>query len=257
MIGRTGLLLALAMAVLTVGPAQSADTTRQSATAFLSAELRAEQEDDTRNRGLLWVDRGQELWARPEGARAVSCATCHGTAGTLRGAATRYPAVDPASGTLLNLELRINRCRVTHQGAEGLAHESEALLGLTALVAYQSRGLPVTVTIDGAARPFFEAGKAFWHERQGQLNLACSQCHDDNVGRKLRGDTISSGLGTGFPAYRLEWDGLGSLGRRLRACQIGVRAASTPPASTEQLALELYLAWRARGLPLESPAVRR
>jgi sulfur-oxidizing protein SoxA len=131
------------------------------------------------------------------------------------------------------------------------------LLGLTALVAYQSRGLPVTVTIGGAARPFFEAGKAFWHERQGQLNLACSQCHDDNVGRKLRGDTISSGLGTGFPAYRLEWDGLGSLGRRLRACQIGVRAASTPPASTEQLALELYLAWRARGLPLESPAVRR
>ena len=50
---------------------------------------------------------------------------------------------------------------------------------------------------------------------------------------------------------------LGSLHRRLRSCYFSVR--SEPPAhgSPDHLALELYLAWRAKGLVIETPAVRR
>ena len=89
------------------------------------------------------------------------------------------------------------------------------------------------------------------------MNLACGQCHDDKVGRKLRGDVISSGLGTGYPAYRLEWNTLGSLHRRLRACSLGVRATQFEPGSPQYLALELFLAGRANGLPMEAPGLRR
>ena len=110
---------------------------------------------------------------------------------------------------------------------------------------------------DGPARPFYETGQKLWNERQGQLNLSCAQCHDDNVGRKLRGDTISSAVPTGYPVYRLEWQGLGSLHRRLKACQLGVRAVQFEQGAPEYLALELYLAVRANGLPMESPALRR
>lgn len=117
--------------------------------------------------------------------------------------------------------------------------------------------MPLSVSADGAAKPFFEAGKAFYERRQGQLNLACTQCHDGLVGRKLRGDTISHGVGTGYPAYRLEWNGLGSLHRRLRACSLGVRATQFAYGSDEYLALELYLAVRARGLAVEAPGLRR
>lgn len=85
----------------------------------------------------------------------------------------------------------------------------------------------------------------------------CGQCHDDNAGRRLRGDVISSGVGTGYPAYRLEWNTLGSLHRRLRACSLGVRATQFDYGSREYHALELYLAVRARGLPVESPGLRR
>ena len=35
-----------------------------------------------------------------------------------------------------------------------------------------------------------------------------------------------------------------------------MRAEIYEPGSPEHIALELYLAWRARGLPVETPAVR-
>ena len=174
----------------------------------------------------------------------------------MKGVAARYPAVDKETGGLLNLELRIEQCRTRRQNAPAFGYESESLLALTAYVAGQSRGLPMTVAIDGPAKPHFEAGRDFYTRRQGQLNLACAQCHVGLVGKRLRGDTVSSGVGTGFPAYRMEWNGLGSLHRRFRACSFAVRATLHEPGSPEYLTLELYLAWRARGLPIETPAVR-
>lgn len=235
---------------------QGSSTGLHSAREFLSPALQAEQDDPARNRAMVWVDGGGDLWRAANGG-GKSCASCHGEPAAMSGAAARYPAVDMASGQLVNLEGRINLCRQRYQGLAPLAYESEPLLSLTALIAFQSRGRPVGVSVEGAAKPYFEYGERLFHERQGQLDLACSQCHVDNVGRKLRGDTISSGLSTGFPAYRLEWQGLGSLHRRLRACHIGVRANEPEAGSREHLALELYLAWRGRGEPVEAPGLRR
>jgi len=89
------------------------------------------------------------------------------------------------------------------------------------------------------------------------MNLACAGCHDRNWGKRLYTETISQGHPTAFPAYRLEWQGLGSLSRRIRACLFGVRARMPPPGAQELTEIALYLAWRAQGLPLEAPGVRR
>ena len=83
-------------------------------------------------------------------------------------------------------------------------------------------------SIDGPARAAFERGREFYARRHGQMNLACTHCHDQNWGKRLLGETISQGHGTGFPAYRLEWQALGSLQRRLRACLFGIRAEMPP-----------------------------
>ena len=101
-----------------------------------------------------------------------------------------------------------------------------------------------------------EAGRAIFNMRQGQLDLACAQCHDDNRGRKLAGITLTQGHPTGYPLYRLEWQTLGSLQRRLRNCLIGMRAEPYAYGAPEYIALEAYLMWRARGMAVESPAVR-
>jgi sulfur-oxidizing protein SoxA len=219
---------------------------------YLSPGLRAPQEDPSRHPGWLWVDEGEALWRRGE----RSCQSCHGDIASMAGVAARYPAV-ASDGALLNLEGRIERCRTQHQGQPAFGHETDALLSLTATIALRSRGMPVSVAVDGSAAPFLEEGRRLYETRQGQLNIACTQCHDDNAGRRLRGDVISNGLGTGYPAYRLEWNAVGSLHRRLRACQLGVRATQFEPGAPEYLALELFLADRARGLPVEAPGLRR
>jgi len=225
---------------------------------FAGADVRAMQADDLANPGTLWVERGAKLWDAPAGTTQRSCASCHGDANaSMRGVATRYPAVDKGSGTLFDLDARIDDCRTHRQGASSLARESDDLVALTAFVAYQSRGMPLAVSIDGRAREAFERGRAFYNERHGQMNLACTQCHEQNWGKHLLRETVSQGHGTAFPAYRLEWQGLGSLQRRIRACLFGVRAEMPPPGASILTDLELYLAWRAQGLPLEAPGVRR
>jgi sulfur-oxidizing protein SoxA len=229
----------------------------RSGRAFLAPETRAQQDDLTLNPGMLWVEKGAALWRRPEGAAARSCASCHGDPASLAGAAARYPAYEPRRRGLINLEGRIQECRSERQQGAALAYESDDLLALTALVAHQSHGRPLNVRIDGPARPFFDAGRALYYERQGQLDLACAQCHEANWGKRLRAEPISQGHPNGYPTYRLEWQGVGSLHRRLRSCFLGVRAEPFQPGSADYVNLELFLAWRAQGLAVETPAVRR
>jgi L-cysteine S-thiosulfotransferase len=230
----------------------------KSGSEFLGADLRSLQNDEFANPGMLWVERGEKLWSEPAGRMRQSCTGCHQDAKTsMRGVAARYPKVDAESGRLVSLEGRINLCRKRRMGAEPYKYESEDLLALTAYLAHQSKGVPVGVGIDGAARPHFDAGEAAYRLRRGQMNLSCAHCHEANWGKRLLSETISQGQPNGYPAYRMEWQTLGSLERRLRACLSGIRAAMLPYGSPEYLDLELYLAWRAQGLPIETPGVRR
>jgi sulfur-oxidizing protein SoxA len=224
---------------------------------FSGAELRTLQHDEFANPGMLWVERGSALWQQPAGPENRACANCHGGLAGMQGVATRYPQIDGGSGGLINLEARIQQCRERRQQAAPLVYESEALLALTAAIRMQSRGLPLNVGIDGASRAYFERGRDFYYRRAGQMNLACAHCHQDNWGKKLGPETISQGHGTPYPAYRLEWQTIGSLQRRFRSCLSGVRAEALPYGAPEFLALELYLAWRGGDLPIETPGVRR
>ena len=224
---------------------------------FLQADTKALQNDDFANPGFLWVDKGQQLFMEASG-QSKACATCHTDEDRpLTTAAAHYPSIDEQTGELVNLEGRINLCRTRHQQLEPLAYESDELLSLTAYVANLARGTPISVDISGPAADWYKRGEDYFFTRRGQYNLACTQCHDDNWGKQLRGDTISKGHGTGFPAYRLEWQTLGSLHRRLSDCDAGVRAEPYPLGSDEYLAVELYLAKRAEGLKIETPGVRR
>lgn len=225
-----------------------------SGSTFLTPDTLALQEDAFANPGFLWVDRGAQLFAQAEDEQPA-CKSCHQD--NLAGVAATYPAYDATAETVLNLEGRINQCRIDHQNAPPLAFESDALLSLTAFIAYQSRGEAISVEITGPAATAYEAGAKYFQTRRGQFNLSCQQCHTENWGKRLRGDTLSQGHGNGFPAYRLEWQSMGSLHRRLRDCDTGVRAEPLPYGDPLYIAVELYLAARAEGLPLESPAVRR
>ena len=229
----------------------------RSGISFAGADVRALQADDFENPGMLWVERGARKWNEGGGA-AQSCRDCHGDAAvSMKGVAARYPAFDPVSRRVLTLDARVNACRTRHQALDPLPLESDDLLALSAYVATQSRGMPVEVTIDERTMPSFERARALYYRRIGQFNLSCAHCHEQNWGKRIYAETVSQGHGNGYPAYRLEWQAFGSLERRLRACFSGVRAGMPDYGSSELAELQLYLAWRGRGLPVEAPGVRR
>ena len=230
---------------------------RRSGYSFMAPETRAMQDDDTSNPAMLFVLDGEALWAKRTGSADKSCADCHGdAAASMKGVAARYPAFDKALARPVTLDQRINLCRANHQQATPLPYESRDLLALSALVAKQSRGIAITAGDDPQLKPFVAQGHDLFMQREGQLNLACSNCHDDNFDKRLAGAPITQGQPTGYPLYRLEWQTLGSLERRLRSCMTGVRAQAFDYGAPELVALELYLMSRARGMPMEAPAVR-
>jgi sulfur-oxidizing protein SoxA len=215
------------------------------------------QNDDTANPGMLAVLDGEALWNQKAGASNKSCADCHGDAAvSMKGVAARYPAYVPAQNRPMDLEQRINMSRVVNQLTPALAYESKDLLALTAYIGRQSHGMPVAVEETAQSKPAIEAGREIFERRQGQLDMSCAQCHDDYWGKQIAGNAVPQAHPTGYPIYRLEWQAVGSLQRRLRNCMTGMRAEPYDYGTPEMVDLEYFLLWRARGMTVETPAVR-
>lgn len=253
-IGVGAVLLALPLGRPVAGEIPAAD--RRSDTVALAPETLAMQADDAANPGMLSVLEGKEIWATSAGPSGRTCASCHGAPEAMRGVAARYPALDPGTHRPVNLSGRVNLCRTRHQDAEPFASESPALLALSALLGQVSRGAAIAPPDDLGMREARERGRVLFERRQGQINLSCASCHDDNWGRRLAGTAIPQGHPVGYPIYRLEWQGLGSLERRLRNCLAGVRAEPYAFEAPELVELEAFLMSRATGLVIETPAVR-
>jgi sulfur-oxidizing protein SoxA len=251
------LLIAVDIAVSTLCATEILRAERRSGYTFMTPDTQAIQNDDTANPGMLWVLDGEALWKAKSGAAGAACADCHNDARTsMKGVAARYPSFDKTLGRPVNLEQRVNLCRARNQQASPLAYESRDLLALTAYVAQQSRGMAIEAGSDPQLEPFVAKGRDQFMRRQGQLNLGCTNCHDDNWDKHLAGSAITQAHPTGYPLYRLEWQSLGSLQRRLRNCMIGMRAQAFDYGAPELVELELYLMSRAREMPVETPAVR-
>lgn len=215
---------------------------------FMSPATQALQRDDSLNPAWLWLKDGEQRFQ-------AACSRCH-QGDAMRGVAARYPAFDTALARPVTLAERINLCRTRHAALPALPPENEELLGLEIFVANASRAMPIAPPADARLAPFREQGRRLYFQRQGQLDFSCAQCHDQHAGGRLAGSPIPQAHPTGYPIYRLEWQGIGSLQRRLRNCQAGVRAEPYAYGSPEFVALELYLMQRAAGMMVETPAVR-
>jgi sulfur-oxidizing protein SoxA len=237
--------------------APSKPDTRRSGFNFMTPQVQAMQRDDATNPAMLWVQEGEAMWSRAEGPDSKSCAACHGDAAkSMRGVAARYPAFDTATQRAIDLRQRIQMCRVDHQHAAPFKAESQEQLDIESFVAMQSRGMPIAPPSDPRLQAASDRGAKIFKQHIGQLDFSCAQCHDDNAGQRLAGSTIPQAHPTGYPLYRLEWQGMGSLQRRVRGCMTGVRAEPFAYGAQELVDLELFLAQRAAGMRVDAPAVR-
>jgi len=236
--------------------------TRTSGHVYLSPQLQALQDDPQRNPVALWQERGQGLWQ-------AQCASCHGAMDSVKRSVASFPRLSADGKSLVNLEDQIVRCQqrgaAASQASESSALESDSVLSLSAAMHQAAKGERIQVASSSSASPEhttqwqarLSSGERLYQTRMGRINLACMHCHDGKVGAQMRADTISQAHPTGFPIYRMAWQTLGSLDRRLRACYSGVQAPIPPAGSADLRDLELFLKVRANGMVMDGPSIRR
>jgi len=221
---------------------------------FRTDETQQLQTDDFDNPAFVFLDQAIDQWDVVEGAEGKACSSCHDDVADFAGLKATLPRVE--NGELVTLTNLVNECVTDRMGAEKWKYSGAKMSAMTALIAHQSRGLLMNVKIDGEAAPFWEKGKELYYQRVGQLDMACSNCHEDNYGNMIRADHLSQGQINGFPLYRLKNAKINTTHGRFKGCMSNIRATPFKEGSAEFKALELYIASRGQGLSVETPAVR-
>ena len=223
---------------------------------FREDDTQSMQADTFDNPGMIAVDQAMDAWNTVEGSAEKSCASCHEGPEAMEGVRAVYPKWNEQAGEVRTLAMQINDCRTNQMGAEAYKYDSAPMAAMEALIAVQSRGIPVNVAIDGPVAETWEKGKELYYTRTGQLELSCANCHEDNYGNYIRADHLSQGQINGFPTYRLKNAKLNTVHGRFKGCVRDTRAETYAPGSPEFVALELYVASRGNGLSVEGPSVR-
>lgn len=224
---------------------------------FLSAETREMQEDEFANPGMQMVEYGRSLFHRMD-EEGHACADCHGreASGLEKSNIARFPRYNSELERPITLQDQINICWEERMDNFSLVYDCREMVGFETYLRYLARGETITVQTDGPIVPFYKEGERLYHQRLGQLDMACSHCHDQHRGAWLRGQLLNQGQSNGFPVYRLSTHRVTSLHRRFSECLVSFRAEPFLPGSDEYINLELFVTARGNGLKIETPAIR-
>lgn len=203
------------------------------------------------------IDKGKALFAK-KFKNGKTFADCFPNKGI--GVRQNYPYFDTKSGEIITLEIAVNQC-LTKNGEKPYDYKKDDMAAVTAYMAYTSRGKPMNIKIpdDPRALAAYNKGKEYFYTRRGQMNFACSSCHVQLAGKKIRTEVLAPALGimNALPIYRSNWGGMGTTSRRLTSCNTQIRAASLKAGEDENYrAVEYYLSYMANGLPISGPGAR-
>jgi L-cysteine S-thiosulfotransferase len=202
------------------------------------------------------IDRGKQMFATPfkNGKTYGDCFPEKGI-----GIRQNYPYFDDKSGEVITLELALNRCREAN-GEEPYSYVKDEMASLTAYMAFTSRGKPFDIKIpnDPRALEAYQKGAEYFYARRGQLNFSCASCHVQNPGNHIRTEVLAPALGivAAMPIYRSEWNGMGTMSRRLVTCNSQVRGVPLEPQDELYRDVEYYLTYMSNGLPVSGPGAR-
>mgnify|MGYP003675888742 FL=1 len=172
----------------------------------------------------------------------------------------QYPYFDIATARVVTLALAVNECR-QRNGEPPYSYREGTLTKILAHLNFAARGTrrDVAPPDTPAAKSAYAAGKAYFLQKRGQLNLSCADCHVTAAGRHLREQTLAPLLGAvnHYPVYGLSWGALGTLHQRFVGCLEQVRADAEYPQSRAYRELEYFLALMSNGLPMTGPGIHR
>jgi sulfur-oxidizing protein SoxA len=199
------------------------------------------------------VDKGAELYEANEALKACFPEPAE--------TAVAYPMFDEDRKQVVTLTQAINEC-VTAAGQKKLNEKKGPMADIQAYFAYQAKDAEKTVDIkiesaDAAAA--YERGKEFYYTQRGYLKLSCANCHVQGAGKRVRNESLSQLLGhtTHFPVYRLKWQGLGTLERRMGGCVKDQGQNPPKPTSQEMKELLYFMAYMSNEMPIDGPDIRK
>ena len=202
------------------------------------------------------VESGRKMWETPfkNGKKYSDCLPNGG-----KQIAGNYPMFDDAKDKVVTLQDAINDCR-TANGEEAYKVSDMKTMGtLTSYMRTLSDGMLVNIKVEGPkATAAYEDGKKSYFSREGQLNFACSSCHVQNVGSRLRSELISPTVGqtVHWPVFR-GGDNLVTLQQRYQGCYSQVRAVPPPQGGTTMNNLEYFHSALSNGLPMKASVFRK
>jgi sulfur-oxidizing protein SoxA len=202
------------------------------------------------------IDAGKELYDGVKFKNGKSFKDCFPDT-TIAG---DYPKFVKGKG-VITLTGAINSClkdngEKTWKQTKGKMADLEAYFAFTS----KEKGKKVNIIIDSKeAAEAYERGKKEYYSQRGYLKLSCASCHVQGAGQRVRNEYMSPLLGqtTHFPVYRLKWEGLGTLERRLKGCNKDQGENPHKPGSKWLNELSYFMAYMSNGMPVDGPDIRK
>jgi len=198
------------------------------------------------------IDAGEELYNSTKGIK--ECFPDPAIAG-------EYPKFDEKKGQVVTLGVAINDC-LKANGQKPWKLTKGKMADLQAYFAAQSKeaGKKVHIMIPSKeAAAAYERGKRYYYSQRGYLKLSCANCHVQGAGNRVRREYLSPLLGatTHFPVYRLKWQGLGTLERRIEGCEKNQGENPHKPGTPWVSEMLYFMAYMSNGLPVDGPDIRK
>ncbi len=202
------------------------------------------------------IDAGKELYAK-KFANGKSFASCFKEPSDV----AKYPYFDEKRKEVISLTVAINECLASNgEKAWKMSKGKMATLqGYMANAATEDEKIiNIQINSKEAANAYIR-GKKYYYSQRGYLKLSCASCHIQGAGQRVRNEKLSQLLGqtTHFPVYRLKWDGLGTLERRMAGC-IKDEGQVPPKSNSAQMRELLYfMAYMSNGMKIDGPDIRK
>ncbi|MCD4759192.1 MAG: sulfur oxidation c-type cytochrome SoxA [Arcobacteraceae bacterium] len=172
-----------------------------------------------------------------------------------------YPMFDESRKEVVSLTQAVNEC-ITSNGEKKWNEKKGDMAKFQAFIANSTKEAEkkVNVKIESAeAAAAYERGKEFYYTQRGYLNLSCATCHVQGAAQRVRNESLSQLLGhtTHFPVYRLKWQGLGTLERRMEGCVKDQGQNPPKPSSKTMKELLYFMAYMSNGMAVDGPDIRK
>lgn len=199
------------------------------------------------------IDAGEELYNDTKGLKQCFPEPIE--------AAVNYPKFDDKKGEVITLSVAINDC-LKQNGQKPWKMTKGKMADLEAYFASSARDEEKVINVkiqSKAAQEAYEAGKKYYYSQRGYLKLSCATCHVQGAGQKVRSEYMSSLLGhtTHFPVYRLKWEGLGTLERRVKGCIKDEGQKPPKLDSNDMKNLIYFISYMSNGMKIDGPDVRK